>query len=135
MRILREALDAVDEHALRHHPAECCGVLLAGGGDRSIVTRAMAADNAEEDHPESGYVLGHRAHLRAAEMEAAGSARIVGYYHSHPNGSAEPSRRDRDEAVAGVVYLIASVSDEKVEHAAWRLTDDGFIAVPVEPLG
>ena len=135
MRILREALDAVAEQALRHHPAECCGVLLAGGGDRSIVTRAMAADNAEEDRPQDVYVLGHRAHLRAVEMEAAGSARIVGYYHSHPNGSAEPSRRDRDEAVPGAVYLIASVRENRVEHAAWRLADDEFVSVPVEPLG
>ncbi|MHC4201391.1 MAG: M67 family metallopeptidase, partial [Planctomycetota bacterium] len=49
-------------------------------------------------------------HIRAVEAELCGAAVILGYYHSHAAGPAEPSRADAELACPGVRYLVASVA-------------------------
>lgn len=131
MKVLRMVLEDVEAQAHRSLPGECCGILLAGGG-APVVTCALAADNAETKRPSESYVLGHRAHIRAVEAEARGSARIVGYYHSHPGGSTGPSRRDTARAVGGVIYLITTLHEGSARHAAWRLEGGEMIPEPMQ---
>ena len=55
---------------------------------------------------------------------------IVGFYHSHPNGSCEPSQRDLATAWLQRSYLILGAPYHDVASAAsWRVTDhrDGFV--------
>lgn len=132
MRILRHALESVADHARQSAPCECCGILLCAGGDLSTVNCALRAENAEKEYPEQQYVLGHKVHLGAVEMEAYGDAHIAGYYHSHPGGRARPSSRDVEEAISGVAYLITGVGDGWIEHAAWRLEGDDLIPETLE---
>lgn len=66
-------------------------------------------------------------------MEALGEASIAGYYHSHPDGRARPSRRDVKQAGHGAIYLITGLEGGwRIEHAAWRLEGDNMIPVPLE---
>ena len=54
---------------------------------------------------------------------------IVGFYHSHPNGSCEPSQRDLDAAWIEHSYLILGAPYHDVASAAsWRVSEnsDGF---------
>ena len=132
MKILRQALDQVADHAQQSAPQECCGILLCADDVLSLVNRVLPAKNAEKENPEKGYVLDHKTHLKAVEMEASGDACIVGYYHSHPAGRARPSRRDVEQAIDGVTYLIAGMADGQLEHAAWRLEDGDLIPEPLE---
>lgn len=131
MRIARKALEIVLDHAAWASPSECCGILLAenGSGVASLVLRAA---NEEAEDPRQAFVLGHHAHLRAVEMEFAGRATIVGYYHSHPHGGSEPSARDRELAAEGVAYLIASRAGRGWQAAAWRFDGDEFVGEPLE---
>ena len=57
---------------------------------------------------------------------------IVGYYHSHPDGRARPSRWDVEQAIAGVTYLITGMAHGRIEHAAWRLEGDDLVPEPLE---
>jgi len=131
MRITRQALEVVLDHATRQWPRECCGILLARDGSQ-VASAALEAANEEPQRPETRYILGHEAHLKAVEMEFAGEATIVGYYHSHPRGGPEPSARDRELAAEGASYLIAGRRDEEWEAAAWRFTGRGFEPEPLE---
>ena len=106
MRISRQALEAIAGHAQRSRPYECCGVLMSTSDDCSMVDHVIPAENTEKENPERQYVLGHKAHLKAVEMEAFGEACIAGYYHSHPDGKARPSGRDIEQAISDVIYLI-----------------------------
>lgn len=132
MKILRRALESVTAHARESLPHECCGILLAQGQDLSTVACALPAENTEREHPQQRYSLGHRAHIKAVEMEASNNVRIAGYYHSHPDGGTKPSHRDMGQAVIGATYLIISIRNGSVEQAAWRLADDHFVPEPLE---
>jgi len=125
-------LESVAAHARENFPRESCGILLAGVEGPSRVRLSLRAENAEKAHPEHAYVLGHKAHIKAVEMEFSGTARIIGYYHSHPNGGPRPSQNDVQQAVAGVTYLIVGVCDGKIEHGAWQLKDDQLVQEPLE---
>ena len=135
MKILAEVLDAIDAHARSGHPRECCGILLAPnggrGGARPVVTMALPAENAEKERPEERYILGHRAHLRAIELETAGRARVAGTYHSHPTGGSRPSARDKALAVEGTTYLIVGLGGESPRHGAWRLRGSDLAPEPL----
>ena len=122
----------METHGRESLPQECCGVLLAEAADPSTVTRALRAENDERGCPGTAYSLGHRAHIEAVQMEAGGEAHVVGYYHSHPRGAATPSRRDLEQAIEDVTYLILGMANGLMEHGAWRLEGDGFTPEPFE---
>ncbi len=135
MKILRQVLDSIVAHARQTVPHECCGILLARPEDLSTVSCALWVDNSEKDHPETRYVLGHKAHIKAVEMEASGVVSIVGYYHSHLNGTAEPSGPDAELAVEGVTYLVLGVGRGIPRCSAWRFQGGGFVQEPVAVIG
>ena len=97
--------------ALRAFPRECCG-LVEGAVKESVAlvialhpmpNVATEADRFEIDPAQ------HIALLR----ELRGTERaIIGCYHSHPNGRAEPSARDRESAIEpDFLWLICAVEE------------------------
>jgi len=132
MKISRQLLKSIVEHAQQSRPHECCGILMSTSGDSSVVDHVIPAENAEKGDPERGYVLGHKAHLKAVDMEALGEACIIGYYHSHPDGKPRASNRDLEQAVSEAIYLITGLGNGEIEHAAWRLEEDNLIPEPLE---
>lgn len=110
------------------YPAECCGVLLARRAAASIapriILRALSVDNAA---PRRGrrYRIPAEAIRRIERREERHGHVIVGFYHSHPDGSAEPSPRDVEFAWPWYTYLIVPVAAGVVGDArAWRLAGD-----------
>jgi len=76
------------------YPAECCGLLAGKGDDIVEVTEVVAVPNVAADRqrrfdidPQAQFDLLHR--LRGSGQ------RMVGHYHSHPNGRGELSSHDR----------------------------------------
>ncbi len=132
MKILNKVLESVAEHARECYPEECCGILLAHGLEEPMVTCSLRAENEEILSPSERYILGHRAHLKAVELEASGQYRIAGYYHSHPGGRARPSVLDLEQAVPGASYLITAFGGKKAWHSLWRLNGDDLVSEPLE---
>jgi proteasome lid subunit RPN8/RPN11 len=81
---------------------EICGLLF---GTPERIDRADPAENVA-DHPQDSFEIDPRALFAALRAERAGGERVVGHYHSHPNGSAEPSPRDLAAAEPGRLWLI-----------------------------
>src|SRR3954471_20444417 len=96
--VLNRILDAAE--AVRDR--EICGVLF-GSADR--IDRAEPATNVAE-HPADTFEIDPRALFAALRAERAGGDKVIGHYHSHPNGSAEPSPRDLAAAEPGKLWLI-----------------------------
>jgi proteasome lid subunit RPN8/RPN11 len=132
VRIHAPALEAVLAHARAAWPQECCGVLLADGAAGATITRVLRAENEETSDPGRRYVLGRHAHLEAVELELAGRAHILGYYHSHPHAGPQPSCRDAELAAEEAVYLIVGLQQGRAEPAAWRWTPHGFAREPLQ---
>ncbi len=101
-------------------PRECCG-LLFGSSDR--IESAQPCANVAAD-PLRTFEIDPSALIAAERAARADGPRLLGYYHSHPNGCAEPSRRDaRDAAGDGRLWLI--IAHDSI--TAWRAVEAGTL--------
>ena len=111
------------EDANEAHPHECCGLLLGQGG---AVQRVQPAANVHPD-PASHFEIDPAALIAAHRAARAGGQQVLGYYHSHPNGRAEPSTTDRAQASGdGRIWAIIAAG----EVSWWRDAASGFEPLP-----
>lgn len=119
------ALDAILSHAAEAHPNECCGLLL---GEEARITKAQPTQNVHPD-PATHFEIDPAALIAAHKAEREGGPRIIGYYHSHPNGRAQPSPTDRESAAHdGKVWAIVANGG----IGFFRDGEDGFEALSYE---
>jgi desampylase len=116
------------EEARLVHPRECCGLLL-GKGQR--IALAQPAANVHPQ-PERHFEIDPQALIAAHRAARAGGLELLGYYHSHPNGRAEPSASDR-AAASGDGRAWAIVAGGEVLF--WRDETNGFVALPSRVVG
>lgn len=114
----RVTLGALLDRAAATPDREVCG-LLFGAPDR--IDRAEAAANVA-DRPQDTFEIDPRALFAALRAERAGGGRMIGHYHSHPNGSAEPSPRDLAAAEPGRYWLIIGGGVARL----WVMENDRF---------
>ncbi|WP_157082198.1 Mov34/MPN/PAD-1 family protein [Sphingomonas pruni] len=116
LEISREVLAGIRAAAAAAHPEEACGLLFGGNG---LINGWMEARNIA-GRPETEFEIDPAALFAALRAERAGGAQLIGYWHSHPNGNVEPSRRDTELADAdGKVWVIVAGED----IAAWQLVE------------
>lgn len=127
VEISSAALDRIGAAAAASPAVEVCG-LLFGSADRIVAAEAcgnVAADPARRFEIDPAALLA--AHRRARH----GGPALVGCYHSHPTGIAEPSLRDAaDAAPDGGIWLIAAGG----EVTAWRAMAEGPVHGRFTPL-
>ena len=101
-RSLHERLTAL---AGADHDVEICGLLL-GGADH--IERIVPAANVAPD-PARRFEIDPAILLAAHRAMRNGGPSVIGHYHSHPNGKAEPSACDADMALPdGQFWLIVA---------------------------
>ena len=125
LTVTRQAIARMLAEAERAHPHEACGLLL-GQGERITAIRPTA-----NVHPEPArfFEIDPQALIDAHRAARDGDLQVLGYYHSHPNGLAEPSATDRAIAAPdGSVWAI--IAAERISF--WRSGDAGFEALPYE---
>lgn len=123
VRISRVLLDAIISRAAASPALEVCGLLLGQG---ETVERIDHCDNVAVD-PHIGFEVDPGALIAAHRAARTGGPRLLGHYHSHPNGIAVPSDRDRAAAEPGRLWIIVAGH----EATAWRAASNGGFA-PVE---
>ena len=125
--ILPSALCAqIEGEARAVFPRECCG-LIEGvrNGQRIEALTLHPASNLAEG-PDR-FEIDPAAQFAALRAARANGREIVGCYHSHPNGAAEPSVRDLAGAgEEGFVWVIAGV-----DLRAFVYGDGGFSPVDI----
>ncbi len=122
------------------YPFEACGLLVGRMGDTRIDTvRICPARNLNRERPEDRYLLDPQDFLAADQAARAQGLEIVGFWHSHPNSPARPSRTDLESAWEGYSYLIISVTGDGAEGAgafrSWRLIDNRFLEEAIDTGG
>lgn len=127
IRIAQALVDQMWQHALRTFPEECCGILLGQQRDRDCeVQRIVEADNIAEGDRRRSYQVSWRALLSTVRAARIGKGEIVGFYHSHPDGSVHASEEDRKAAWIDFVYVILPVSEGTCRKiSCWRVRNDG----------
>ena len=97
---------------------EVCGLLF---GTSEEVVHAVKCTNVA-DHPATGFEIDPAALIAAHKAARAGGPELVGHYHSHPNGSSEPSARDAESAMGdGALWLILTKTGARI----WRTRTAG----------
>jgi len=104
-------LASIADAAEAAYPGECCG-LLVGHGARTIhVTRLAPAPNLLRSETGDRFELDPRIRFETERAVRGTAERIVGHWHSHPNGSATPSATDLEQAwEPDLIWLIAGVA-------------------------
>ena len=109
-------LDRIRSQCAATPQLEICGALI---GTPERICDVVPLKNLSST-PATDYLIPASEVLR---LELRGE--LVGFYHSHPNGSAEPSQKDLELAVPGYIYLIVPPCGAA---RAWRLREsrDGY---------
>ena len=114
-----EVLDTLRAEADRAAPEECCGVLLGRPG---TIEEARPARNVADARLRR-FEIDPQALVDAHRAARAGGPQVLGYYHSHPGGPAEPSAVDSAMAAGdGRIWAIVGETDTTF----WRDDEAGF---------
>ncbi|WP_370385511.1 Mov34/MPN/PAD-1 family protein [Novosphingobium sp. EMRT-2] len=100
-------------------PREACGLLLGQGAH---VETAMPTANVASD-PMRHFEIDPAALIAAHRHARADGAKVLGYFHSHPNGLPHPSRTDQ-AAAAGDNRIWAIVARGRI--TLWKDAPSGF---------
>ena len=120
IKVSSELLKDLLREAAGAYPRECCGILL---GEVWGITAFLPAANVHPQ-PESHFEIDPQLLIDVHRAARQGGPRVAGYYHSHPNGLAEPSPTDRREAAHdGSIWAIVAAG----AVAFWRDAPEGFI--------
>lgn len=117
---------AIRAHAAADNPNECCGFLVGRAeGEAVTVTRTVPAANLRDDSPRNRFEIDPGDLVKTDRAARAEGLGVVGFYHSHPDAPARPSKFDREHAWAGYCYVIVSVqAGLPREMRNWRLRED-----------
>jgi proteasome lid subunit RPN8/RPN11 len=122
LRVTRVAIETIRSAARTAAPQECCGLLLG----EATVEEARPAANVAAD-PRRRFEIDPQALVDAHRAARTGGPQVLGYYHSHPAGPAEPSATDRALAPGdGKLWAIAGPRGVTF----WRDDRDGLAPLP-----
>jgi proteasome lid subunit RPN8/RPN11 len=134
LRLPSVLADEIRRYGEQAYPAECCGALVGrvSEGEKDVVRLAPAV-NRRTDDPHRYLIAPDDVRRLEAPLRDEG-LEVVGYYHSHPDHPAVPSRFDAEHAWPWYSYLIVRVDQGRAADAAsWVLDDEQPIMHP-EPL-
>ena len=136
---------AIVAHGEKAYPREACGALLgkAAGNDKQVLATVEALnrfgdlDEFQEGAGESQdnrYVIPPEVVMKIEREARRLGLDVVGYYHSHPDHPARPSRYDQDHAWPWLSYVIVAVARGRAgDLNSFVLGDDRLVFAP-EPV-
>ncbi len=112
-------------HAKHSLPEECCGFLLGETRKMQYVKKVIRAKNVAKASRETKFVIDPREFIGVEKRAKSADLNIIGIYHSHPNGRAEPSNFDLEVAWPSYSYVILSLLQSRpFKILSWVLDDD-----------
>jgi len=127
VKISTKDLEKIRKHGEADYPNECCGFLL-GKTDRDIKTviRSKPVVNSrEQENRYNRYYIPPEEYMRIERLARDEDLEVIGFYHSHPDAEARPSKYDLDHSWPFYSYIIVSVQKQKAKKMnSWRLKED-----------
>ncbi len=123
-----EHLAEMRQHGERDYPVESCGLMLGRfeGEGRKIVAETYSISNAREEAAKRNRFLIRPEELMRGEKYAREKGLdVVGFYHSHPDERAVPSKYDLEHAWPTYSYIVVSVEQGRaVDLRSWEMEPD-----------
>src|SRR6184192_1935166 len=114
-------------HGERDYPFECCGLLIGRfKDDRKVVVETYAISNArEEEAKRNRFLIRPEELMRGEKYARAKRLDVVGFYHSHPDDRAVPSKYDLDHAWPSYSYIVVAVEKgHAADLRSWEMEAD-----------
>jgi len=129
--IPRHAYDVICADAVERLPRESCGLLIGLGRDVITVDQAVISKNLADGVDR--FLIDPQLQFDWMRKLRGHSLRVVGHFHSHPNGVCEPSANDLEMAIdPDLIWVIAAVAESRVaEVKAFQLFTPGPRFVPI----
>jgi len=134
IRLGQDHLAAIERHALATSPEEACGLLIGKMEATGIEVLAVEPTANVAPDRRRHFEIDPARHLALQRSLRGTGHSVVGAYHSHPGGQAEPSARDAAEAIdPELVWLILGLKAGKTTSiGAYRLVAPGGSFAKVE---
>lgn len=128
LRISRNLIDEIINHALRDKPIEACGYVAGVDGE---VKRLFPMRNV--DASEEHFSFDPAEQFEAFKCAQSDGLRLIGCYHSHPETPARPSEEDIRLAYDSTLsYLIVSLAGEIPILKSFKIKDGVVIPEDIE---
>ena len=126
--INEQHLSKMRRHGERDYPFECCGLMLGRfeSNGHKLVIETFPISNAREEEAKRNRFLIRPEELRRGEKYAREKGvDVIGFYHSHPDERAVPSKYDLDHAWPTYSYIVVSVEKgQAVDLRSWEMEPD-----------
>ena len=107
-------------------PRECCGLLVGTGQSETLRVLYLRPTRNVAEEPDR-FEVDPAAQIALMRALRGTGRRVIGCYHSHPNGTAEPSAHDLASSFEeGFVWLIVAVTGSKAQLRAFLREGAGF---------
>jgi proteasome lid subunit RPN8/RPN11 len=119
----------IEREGVEAYPNECCGALLgkdvSGSSARRVVSEVRPLRNAHEsDEQFNRFSLDARDLMELEKTATLAGLVVLGFYHSHPDHPAKPSKTDLKSAWPFYSYVIVSIEKGKpADLTSWQLDE------------
>lgn len=126
INVTKDILHEMHRHALADFPNECVGFFYGhSNGSSKTVTEYGPLENSKEGDQRRRFEIDPLDYMKAEKFALSNGVELLGVFHSHPLHPAVPSAHDLKQAVPFFSYIIASVTETKVENTtSWQLNDE-----------
>ena len=119
-------------HAREEAPDEACGLLGGRSGTQPVVQTSIRTANIAAE-PTYRFEIDPEALLAGRDRLESAGQELIGFYHSHPKGPAEPSETDQEAARWDQTYtVIVSLDGPDPTIGAWFDTGESYRPEPIE---
>jgi len=126
--IAEQQLTEMRRHGERDYPFECCGLMLGrfeSNGHKIVVETYPISNAREEEAKRNRFLIRPEELMRGEKYARAQGLDVVGFYHSHPDERAVPSKYDLDHAWPTYSYIVVSVEKgQAVDLRSWEMESD-----------
>jgi proteasome lid subunit RPN8/RPN11 len=127
IRIDDEQLAQMRGHGECDYPYECCGLMLGQfeDGRKQVVETYPISNAREEEAKRNRFLIQPEELMRGEKYAREKHLDVVGFYHSHPDEPAVPSRYDLEHAWPTYTYIVVSVENGRaVDLRSWEMESD-----------
>ena len=114
-------------HGERDYPFECCGLLIGRfENGRKVVSETYAISNArEEEAKRNRFLIRPEELMRGEKYAREKGSDVAGFYHSHPDERAVPSKYDLEHAWPSYSYIVVAVENGRAaDLRSWEMEPD-----------
>ena len=118
--LFRHIVDEMVNHCQTDFPYEACGFLIGSSTEVRTVNKVKKAKN--QATTRNRYIIDPFEYYTVEHSLDTSNYSILGFYHSHPDGSPHPSRFDIKDAWPEYSYLIIALTQTKeVTIKSWQI--------------